>query len=151
MALISSLSFLISYQQENKQMTEELWDGDTQMTPAPGQAWGLGARLPRCQPPAVPYHPLQPSCSLTPRGHPVLGGQARRPPWATGPRCQVQRAQQDSRARAALGAHQLVLLLHLGLPLLTPLVPLPQLGQHGLTLLTQSLLVFNELQSGRGR
>lgn len=65
-ALISSLSFLISYQQENRQMTEELWEGDMQMTPAPGQAWGLEAKLPRCPPPTVPSHPLQPSCPLTP-------------------------------------------------------------------------------------
>lgn len=90
-ALISSLSFLISYQQENRQMTEELWDGDTQMTPAPGQAWGLGARLPRCPPPVVPSHPVQPSCSLTPRGRPVLGGEQGilHGPQAPGPRCRV--------------------------------------------------------------
>lgn len=51
--------------------------------------------------------------------------------------------QQDR--RAALGAHQLMLLLRPGLRLPASLVALPQLGQHGLTFLTQDLLVFDQL------
>lgn len=53
-ALISSLSFLISYRQENRQMTEELWDG-ARKRPRPGPALGsdkgsTGARCPPCPP-----------------------------------------------------------------------------------------------------
>ena len=43
------------------------------------------------------------------------------------------------------GAHQFVLLLHLGHALPTPLVPVLQLGHHCLTLLAQNFLVFNQL------
>lgn len=50
----------------------------------------------------------------------------------------------------ARGAHQLVLLLHLGLPVLAPLVPLLQLCNHSLTPLGQGLLVLNQLQSRAG-
>lgn len=46
------------------------------------------------------------------------------------------------------GTHQLMLLLQLGLPVLAPLVPQLQLGHQGLALLTQSLLVFDQLQPG---
>ena len=45
-------------------------------------------------------------------------------------------------------AHQLMLLPHLNLPVFAPLVPLLQLGHHGLTLVPQVLLVFDQLQSG---
>lgn len=45
-------------------------------------------------------------------------------------------------------AHQLMLLLQLGLPVLAPLVPQLQLSHQGLALLAQSLLVFDQLQPG---
>lgn len=45
-------------------------------------------------------------------------------------------------------AHQLMLLLQLGLPVLAPLVPQLQLSHQGLALLAQSLLVFDQLQRG---
>lgn len=43
------------------------------------------------------------------------------------------------------GAHQFMLLLHLGHALPTPLVPMLQLGHHCLTLLAQNFFVFNQL------
>lgn len=48
-------------------------------------------------------------------------------------------------------AHQLMLLLHLGLPVLAPLVPLLQFSHQGLTLLAQNLLIFDQLQPGPER
>lgn len=45
-------------------------------------------------------------------------------------------------------AHQLMLLLQLGLPVLAPLVPQLQLSHQGLALLSQSLLVFDQLRPG---
>lgn len=59
------------------------------------------------------------------------------------PRCRVP--QELAHNQYHQGAHQLVLLLHLGHALLTPLVPMLQLSYHCLALLTQNLLVFNQL------
>lgn len=51
----------------------------------------------------------------------------------------------SSLALRGTGSYQLMLLLHLGQVLPTPLVPLLQLGHHCFTFLTQDLLVFNQL------
>lgn len=50
----------------------------------------------------------------------------------------------------ARGTHQLMLLLHLGLPVLAPLVPLLQLCHHSLTPVGQGLLVLNQLRPRAG-
>ena len=71
-------------------------------------------------------------------GPPVLGSLAQG----------LQAHQAWGQVSGGRGAHQLVLLLHLGLLVLEPLVPLLQLGHQGLALLTQSLLVFDQLRPG---
>lgn len=83
------------------------------------------------------------------RGRPALGRLGK----GTPPRARQQQAcsQAAGRAGERPRAHQLVVRPHLGLVLPAPLVPLLQLGHHGLALLGQDLLVFNQLWSGGRR
>lgn len=147
-ALISSLSFLISCRQENRWLTQAVGSGKTPNDTRPGHPRASGVRAPDASGTLRrAFVSFASPGTSAPRPAPgaALFWAAERDvlPQARGARSAAATGQQGGKAPPS--SHQLVLVLHLGLPLPVPLVPLLQLGQHGLALLAQGLLVFDQL------